>query len=73
VEPGSVGITGRQTGIYPLPRPGGWNIIGRTPLTIVDPEAGFFPLGVGDVVQFERIDEAEYARLEGERLSLDGL
>jgi inhibitor of KinA len=69
VEPGSVGLTGRQTGIYPLPRPGGWNLIGRTPLTIVDMAAGFFPLRVGDTVRFERIDEKRYRELAGERLS----
>jgi inhibitor of KinA len=68
VTPGSVGITGAQTGIYPLPRPGGWQLIGRTPLTIVDPEAGFFPIVAGDEVQFEPITEAEFARLEGKRL-----
>jgi inhibitor of KinA len=68
VEPGSVGLTGRQTGIYPLPRPGGWNLIGRTPLTIVDVADGFFPLRVGDAVTFTRIDEAEYRRLDGQRL-----
>ncbi|HXD88624.1 MAG TPA: allophanate hydrolase subunit 1 [Urbifossiella sp.] len=71
VEPGSVGLTGRQTGIYPLPRPGGWNIIGRTPLTIVDMADGFFPLRVGDRVRFERIDEARYRELDGERLAPD--
>ncbi|VTU00468.1 Allophanate hydrolase subunit 1 OS=Fimbriimonas ginsengisoli Gsoil 348 GN=OP10G_2085 PE=4 SV=1: AHS1 [Gemmataceae bacterium] len=68
VEPGSVGLTGRQTGIYPLPRPGGWNLIGRTPLTIVDVAAGFFPLRVGDAVRFTPIDDAEFRRLEGQRL-----
>jgi inhibitor of KinA len=68
VEPGSVGVTGRQTGIYPLPRPGGWPLIGRTPLVLVDVPADFFPLRVGDVVRFERIGEAEYKRREGERL-----
>ena len=36
---------------------------------IVDVADGFFPLRVGDAVRFERIDEAEYRRLEGERLS----
>jgi len=36
VEPGSVGIAGRQTGIYPLPSPGGWQIIGRTPLKLFE-------------------------------------
>lgn len=68
VEPGSVGLTGRQTGIYPLPRPGGWHLIGRTPLTLVDVAAGYFPIRVGDRVRFERIDMAEFRRLEGERL-----
>ncbi|HEX4606761.1 MAG TPA: allophanate hydrolase subunit 1 [Urbifossiella sp.] len=68
VEAGSVGLTGRQTGLYPLPRPGGWNLIGRTPLTVVDVADGFFPLRVGDAVRFERIDETRYRELEGERL-----
>lgn len=69
VEPGSVGLTGRQTGIYPLPRPGGWNLIGRTPLTIVDVADGFFPLRVGDTVRFARIDEKRFGELNGERLA----
>lgn len=68
VEPGSIGLTGRQTGLYPLPRPGGWNLIGRTPLTMVDVAAGYFPLRVGDRVQFHAIDRAEYNRLRGQRL-----
>lgn len=68
VEPGSVGLTGTQTGIYPLPRPGGWNLIGRTPLSLVDVADGYFPLRVGDRVRFRRIDENEYTRLDGERL-----
>jgi inhibitor of KinA len=69
VEPGSVGLTGRQTGIYPLPRPGGWNLIAKTPLILVDVDDGYFPLRVGDRVQFFRIDEAEFRRLQGERLA----
>lgn len=68
VEPGSVGLTGKQTGVYPLVRPGGWNIIGRTPLELVNVADGYFPLSVGDRVRFQRIDDAEYGRLEGERL-----
>jgi inhibitor of KinA len=71
VEPGSVGLTGRQTGLYPLARPGGWNLIGRTPLAVVDVAAGFFPLRVGDAVRFARIDERRYRELEGERLEGD--
>ena len=70
VEAGSVGLTGRQTGIYTLPRPGGWNLVGQTPLVLVDVADGYFPLRTGDRVSFARIDEAEYARLEGQRLSV---
>lgn len=68
VEVGSVGLTGRQTGIYTEVRPGGWNLIGRTPLQLVDVADGYFPLRTGDIVRFERIDEAEFQRLRGERL-----
>ena len=68
VEPGSVGLTGRQTGVYTLPRPGGWPVIGRTPLTLVDLADGYFPLRAGDRVQFVAIDRDEYERRLGERL-----
>jgi inhibitor of KinA len=68
VEPGSVGLTGRQTGIYTEARPGGWNLVGRTPLVLVDVADGYFPLRTGDRVRFEPIDEAEYRRLRGRRL-----
>jgi inhibitor of KinA len=68
VEAGSVGLTGRQTGIYPEARPGGWNLIGRTPLQLVDVADGYFPLRTGDRVRFVRIDEAEHRRLQGQRL-----
>jgi inhibitor of KinA len=68
VEPGSVGLTGRQTGIYPEPRPGGWNLIGRTPLVLVDVADGYFPLRTGDRVRFTPIDESEFRRLRGQRL-----
>jgi inhibitor of KinA len=68
VEPGSVGLTGRQTGVYPEARPGGWNLIGRTPLQLVDVADGYFPLRTGDRVCFEPIQEAEFRRLLGKRL-----
>jgi inhibitor of KinA len=68
VEVGSVGLTGRQTGIYTEPRPGGWNLIGRTPLELVNVADGYFPLRTGDCVRFERIDETEFRRLLGQRL-----
>ena len=69
VEPGSVGLTGRQTGIYTELRPGGWNIVGRTPLELVNVADGYFPLRTGDQVRFVRINEKEYAKLKGNRLS----
>jgi len=68
VAPGSVGITGDQTGVYPLARPGGWRLIGRTPLTLVCMEDEYFPIRCGDRVRFQRIDVREYERLLGERL-----
>lgn len=68
LEPGSVGLTARQTGVYPLARPGGWNIIGRTPLELVNVEDGYFPLRVGDRVRFRKIDLLQYESLKGKRL-----
>jgi inhibitor of KinA len=68
VEAGSVGLTGRQTGIYTEVRPGGWNLVGRTPLELVHVADGYFPLRTGDRVQFRRIDQAEFRHLQGERL-----
>ncbi len=68
VEAGSVGLTGRQTGIYTESRPGGWNLVGRTPLEMVNVRAGYFPLRTGDRVQFQRIDRRTFERLQGQRL-----
>jgi inhibitor of KinA len=53
IEPGSVGIAGKQTGIYAIESPGGWQLIGRTPLKIFDPNLAPPSLfQVGDRVQF---------------------
>ncbi|HWD38799.1 MAG TPA: carboxyltransferase domain-containing protein [Fimbriimonas sp.] len=68
VEPGSVAMTGYQTGIYPLPKPGGWWIVGRTPLTLVDVATNYFPIRVGDSVRFEPIGEEQFLQRQGERL-----
>lgn len=68
VPAGSVAVAGSQTGIYPLETPGGWRLIGRTPLTIVAPQDDYFPISPGDEVQFCSIDAAEFARLVGQRL-----
>lgn len=66
VEPGSVAITGRQTAVYPLERPGGWWLIGRTPLELVGED--YYPIEAGDLVSFTSISLAEYEARKGERL-----
>jgi inhibitor of KinA len=68
VPAGAVAITGRQTAVYPLRRPGGWSLIGQTPLCLVDVEDRYFPISAGDSVRFEPIGRAEYERRQGERL-----
>ena len=64
IPAGSVGIGGEQTGIYPLESPGGWQLIGRTPLTLFSPErGGALPYGPGDRIRFVPISPQEYARI----------
>jgi KipI family sensor histidine kinase inhibitor len=61
LEAGSVGITGQQTGIYALAGPGGWPIIGRTPMKLVDMTAREpFALQPGMQIQFLRISLDEF-------------
>jgi inhibitor of KinA len=64
VTAGSVGIAGGQTGIYPTETPGGWRLIGRTPVRMFDPQTQP-PTRVqaGDVVRFAPINRAEFDRL----------
>ena len=63
IPAGSVGIGGTQTGIYPVKSPGGWNVIGRTPLRLFDPQKN--PpalLRAGDRVRFRAITRAEFEK-----------
>ena len=64
IPAGSVGIADRQTGIYPMESPGGWNIIGRTPLSLFDhtrePPA---LLKAGQYIQFYPINADEFDRI----------
>lgn len=61
IPAGSVGIAGEQTGIYPLASPGGWNIIGRTPVRLFNKEAAVpVLLQPGDSVAFYSITEDEF-------------
>ena len=68
VPQGSVGIAGAQTGIYPADTPGGWQLIGRTPVKPFDAERREpFLFAAGDTVQFVPIDRVEYDRMFSER------
>ena len=65
VAASSVGIAGKQTGIYPLPSPGGWNIIGRTPLQLFDrSKKDPTLLNAGDIVEFYSISKEEFLKME---------
>jgi len=64
VPPGSVAVANRQTVLYPSRLPGGWNIIGATPLSLFDPaRTPSTLLQPGDRVHFVPIDNAEFVRL----------
>ncbi|MFB8423871.1 5-oxoprolinase subunit PxpB [Priestia megaterium] len=71
IPAGSVGIAGMQTGVYPISTPGGWQLIGQTPIKLFLPEQN--PpslLQAGDIVKFEPISKEEYQELqakEGEK------
>jgi inhibitor of KinA len=63
---GSVGIAGRQTGIYPLDSPGGWQIVGRTPLQMFNAhDENPTLLRVGDTIQFHSITADEFKDHQG--------
>jgi inhibitor of KinA len=66
---GSVGIAGTQTGIYPVASPGGWRIIGRTPVKLFDSGAAEpFLFAAGDYLQFKAVSTADYAAI-GEQVA----
>jgi KipI family sensor histidine kinase inhibitor len=62
---GSVGIAGNQTGVYPFATPGGWRLLGRTPVAMFQAERdGLSLLSIGDRVRFTPIDAERFAALE---------
>lgn len=67
IEAGSVGIAGSQTGMYPSESPGGWQLIGRTPLKLYNPESEppVF-IQAGDYIRYVSIDEEEYNKIKAE-------
>ncbi len=68
VPPGSVALAAGMTAVYPLERPGGWWLIGRTPLTLVDEADGYFPIRAGDRVRFTPIAPEDFEALNAQRL-----
>lgn len=67
IPAGTTGIAGSQTGIYPIDSPGGWQLIGRTPVKLYDP-LGTPPilLNAGDYVRFVPVSEEEYLNIKEE-------
>ncbi|NPV88030.1 5-oxoprolinase subunit PxpB [Coprothermobacteraceae bacterium] len=64
IPAGSVGIALEQTGIYPIDSPGGWRLIGRTPLTLFDPfREKPFLLNAGDHLRFKAVSKDEYEQV----------
>lgn len=69
VPQGVVSVAGRQATITPAAAPGGWPLIGRTPLTVLDLGAEpFVPYEPGDLIRFHEISADEYASLSGTRM-----
>lgn len=66
VPRGAVAIADRQTAVYPAPSPGGWNLIGRSPQRMFDPQAEVpMPVQVGDRVRFTPMDRSDFLRAGG--------
>ena len=67
IPAGSVGIAGAQTGVYPIDSPGGWQLIGRTPVRMYDPDRAepILPQA-GQYIKFYAIDKAEYDKIAAE-------
>lgn len=64
VPSGSVGIAGNQTGVYPFATPGGWRLLGRTPLSMFQPHRQQLSLlSIGDRVRFTPISPEQFARV----------
>jgi inhibitor of KinA len=67
VPAGSVGIAGSQTGVYPFETPGGWRLLGRTPMAMFRTDRdGLSLLSIGDRVRFRPIDVERFAEMERE-------
>lgn len=67
IPAGSVGIAGKQTGVYPIDSPGGWQLIGRTPIDLYEPKReNPILLSAGDYVKFIPITKEEFEKILSE-------
>lgn len=75
VSAGSIAIANSQTGIYAVSSPGGWQIIGRTPIRLFRPELPNTPIPyqAGDLVRFVPIDQVRYHEITDDPASQQGL
>lgn len=65
IEAGAVGIAGSQTGVYPMTSPGGWRLIGSTPVTLFDPKREDpFLYEAGDYIRFEPVSREDYDQIK---------
>lgn len=72
IAKGSIGIGGEQTGIYPMDSPGGWNIIGQTPISLFDIERKIpTPIKQGDYIQFYPITRQKFDDLLHKNIKID--
>lgn len=72
IPPGSVAVSGRQSMIYPVPSPGGWRLLGRTPVTLFDlADPDLVTYRPGDLVRFVSIDPDAWDEHAGRRLEPD--
>lgn len=64
ISAGSIGIAGQQTGFYPVESPGGWRLIGRTPLNLYDPQSPQSFYQAGDYVRFVPVNQREFEQIQ---------
>ncbi|KRM00805.1 5-oxoprolinase subunit PxpB [Limosilactobacillus gastricus] len=64
IPAGSIGIAGQQTGFYPVTSPGGWRLIGQTPIQLYDPQSPQSFYQAGDYVRFVPVNQREFKQIQ---------
>ncbi|MEX2568446.1 MAG: allophanate hydrolase subunit 1 [Cyclobacteriaceae bacterium] len=67
IETGAVAIGGNQTGVYPGESPGGWHVIGKTPIEIFHPNKGYAPFQIADYIHFGSINKKQFLNIRGKK------